>query len=139
MGTDIGTETEVTSSPPEIDLVRGEFYASDVQRSYAWLRENAPVYYDEKNDLYGVSRHEDVMTISKNSDVYGSHMGFRPDSPPMPMMACMDRPEHMVRRNLVSRGFTPRQVSRLEPRVREVCIQIIEAAKQKEGAFVFLH
>ncbi len=43
----------MTSSPPVIDLVRGDFYANDVQNSYAWLRENAPVYYDEPNDLYG--------------------------------------------------------------------------------------
>ncbi len=128
----------MTSSSPVIDLVRGDFYANDVQNSYAWLRENAPVYYDEPNDLYGVSRHEDVMMISKSADIYGSHMGFRPDSPPMPMMACMDRPEHMIRRSLVSRGFTPKRVSRLEPRVREICIQIIEAAMQKQGAFDFV-
>ncbi len=121
----------MTQSPPAIDLVRGEFYANDVQRSYAWLRKHAPVYYDAKNDLYAVSRHEDITMISKNPDVYGSHMGFRPDSPPMPMMACMDRPEHMIRRSLVSRGFTPRQVFRLEPRIREICIQIIENVAQK--------
>ena len=128
----------MTAPAPTIDLVRGDFYADDVHRSYAWLRENAPVHYDEKNNLYAVSRHEDVMMISKNSDVYGSHMGFRPDSPPMPMMACLDRPEHMIRRGLVSRGFTPRQVSRLEPRIREVCIQVIEAAMQKQAAFDFV-
>ena len=128
----------LTASPPSIDLVRGDFYANDVDRSYAWLRENAPVYYDEKNDLYAVSRHEDVMAISKNPDIYGSHMGFRPDAPPMPMMACMDRPEHLVRRNLVSRGFVPRQVSRLEPRVREICIEIIKTASRNGGAFDFV-
>ena len=128
----------MTSSPPVIDLVRGDFYANDVQNAYAWLRESAPVYYDEPNDLYGVSRHEDIMTISKNPDIYGSNMGFRPDSPPLPMMTCMDRPEHMIRRSLVSPGFTPKQVSRLEPRVREICIHIIESAMQKQGAFDFV-
>ena len=123
---------------PDINFVRGAFYADDVHRRYAWLRENAPVYYDEENALYGVSRHEDVMMISKNPDVYGSHMGFRPDAPPLPMMACLDRPEHIVRRNLVSRGFTPRQVSRLEPRIREICIQLIETARQTDPAFDFV-
>jgi cytochrome P450 family 142 subfamily A polypeptide 1 len=117
---------------PDIDLVRGDFYANDVHRAYDWLRENAPIYFDEKNDLYGVSLHEDIMTVSKNPDVYGNHMGFRPDSPAMPMMLSMDRPEHMTRRNLVNRGFTPKQVARLEPRVREICRQIIEAARRKD-------
>jgi cytochrome P450 family 142 subfamily A polypeptide 1 len=121
----------MTVKPPEIDLIRGDFYANDVHTSYAWLRENAPIYYDEKNNLYALSLYEDVMTVSKNTDLYSSKMGFRPDSPPMPMMACFDRPEHLVRRNLVSRGFTPRQVSMLEPRVREVCVESIETALQK--------
>ena len=93
----------MSENAPEIDLMRGDFYANDVHASYDWMRENAPIYYDEKNNLYALSLYEDVMTISKNSDVYGSHMGVRPDSPPMPMMACMDSPEHMIRRNLVNR------------------------------------
>ena len=76
----------MTSSTPEIDFVRGTFYANDVHSTYQWLRENAPVYYDETNDLYGVALHEDVMMISKNFDIYGSHMGFRPDSLPMPIV-----------------------------------------------------
>jgi cytochrome P450 family 142 subfamily A polypeptide 1 len=122
----------LTTIQPEIDLMRGEFYANDVHSTYAWLRDNAPVYFDEKNNLYALSLHEDVLTVSKDSNTYSSKMGFRPDSRPAPMMACFDRPEHLVRRNLVSRGFTPRQVSRLEPRVREVCIQTIESALEKK-------
>jgi cytochrome P450 family 142 subfamily A polypeptide 1 len=116
---------------PDIDLVRGDFYANDVHRVYDWMRENAPIYRDEKNNLYGVSLHEDIMTVSKNAEIYGNHMGFRPDSPAMPMMISMDRPEHMTRRNLVNRGFTPKQVARLEPRVREICKQIIKAVEGK--------
>ena len=53
------------------------------------------------------------------------------------MMISMDRPEHMVRRNLVNRGFTPRRVADLESRVRDVCRQIVDrVAKKGECDFV---
>jgi cytochrome P450 family 142 subfamily A polypeptide 1 len=49
----------------------------------------------------------------------------------------MDRPEHMVRRNLVNRGFTPQRVAAYEPRVREICRGIIDAiAERGECEFV---
>lgn len=118
---------------PEIDLLLGRFYADDVHTAYKWMRENEPVYHDEANNIYGVTLHQDVMTVSKDSKTYCNGKGFRPDAPNLPMMLNMDRPEHMTRRNLVNRGFTPRQVAGLEPRVRQVCIQIIEAARQNSS------
>jgi cytochrome P450 family 142 subfamily A polypeptide 1 len=121
------------SDKPNIDLIKGEFYAADVHRAYKWMRDNEPVYYDEANDIYAVTRHQDVMTVSKDAKTYCSGKGFRPDAPNLPMMINMDRPEHMTRRNLVNRGFTPKQVAKLEPRVREICINIIEAASKKSS------
>jgi cytochrome P450 family 142 subfamily A polypeptide 1 len=49
----------------------------------------------------------------------------------MPMMISMDRPQHMTRRSLVNKGFTPRQVASLEPRIREICTQIIDDVSGK--------
>jgi cytochrome P450 family 142 subfamily A polypeptide 1 len=117
---------------PEFDLVSGDFFAGDAHAAYAWMRENEPIYRDEPNDVYGVALHEDIMTISKNAEIFCSGNGFRPDSPAMPMMISMDRPEHMTRRNLVNRGFTPRQIAKLEPRIREICVDIIEKARAKQ-------
>jgi cytochrome P450 family 142 subfamily A polypeptide 1 len=111
---------------PDIDLISGDFYARDVHAAYAWMRAHDPLYFDEKNGIYGVTLHEDVMTVSKNARTFCNGRGFRPDSPPMPMMISMDRPEHMTRRNLVNRGFTPRRVAELEPRIREICHRIFD-------------
>ncbi|HVN38413.1 MAG TPA: cytochrome P450, partial [Myxococcota bacterium] len=50
---------------------------------------------------------------------------------PLPHMIAMDRPAHMRRRNLVNRGFTPRRVADCEPRVREICTQILDAVVER--------
>jgi cytochrome P450 family 142 subfamily A polypeptide 1 len=111
---------------PEVDLVDGAFYAGDMHDALRWMREHEPVYHDRKNDLWAVTRHADVMAISKSSETFRNGKGYRPDAAPVPHMIAMDRPEHMVRRNLVNRGFTPRRVSAYEGRVREICTGILD-------------
>lgn len=119
------------ASRPEIDLIDGRFYATDLHRACTWMRANEPIYHDRKNDLYAATRHADIMAISKNSDVFKNGQGFRPDSDPLPMMISMDRPEHPTRRGLVNRGFTPRRVAAYEARIREVCGQIIDRVAER--------
>jgi cytochrome P450 family 142 subfamily A polypeptide 1 len=116
-----------SSDRPEVDLVDGRTYAGDLHAALRWMRRHEPVYHDRKNGLWGVTRHADIMAISKRSDVFRNGQGYRPDAGPVPHMIAMDRPEHMVRRNLVNRGFTPRRVTDYEPRVREICRQILDA------------
>jgi cytochrome P450 family 142 subfamily A polypeptide 1 len=115
----------------EIDLLSGRFFARDPHRHYSWMREHAPLYHDEANAVWGVALHEDIMAVSKDPGTFCSGQGFRPDSPNMPMMINMDRPEHMVRRNLVNRGFTPRRIAETEGRIREVCTWILDAVCEK--------
>ncbi len=116
---------------PDIDLISGAFYADEPDRAYRWMRENEPVYYDRANDIYGIALHADIMAIERDAETFCSGRGFRPEAPNLPMMINMDRPEHTTRRNLVSRGFTPRKVALLEPRIRELCTQILDAAVEK--------
>ena len=122
---------------PEADLVDGGFYAGPMHAAFAWMRRHEPVYHDRKNDLYAVTRHADLLAVSRRSDVFRNGQGYRPDAPPVPHMIAMDRPEHMVRRNLVNRGFTPRRVAAYEPRVREICGRILDAIAER-GACDFV-
>ena len=46
----------------EINLTDPRFYGGDPYAAYAWLRENAPVYWDTASDAWVVSRHEDVIS-----------------------------------------------------------------------------
>lgn len=125
------------ATKPYIDLLDGAFYGGDPYPAYRWMRENDPLYRDEQSDLWGVSLHEDIMSVSKDVQSFCSGKGFRPDAPPMPMMINMDRPQHLTRRNLVSRGFTPRRVAAMEPRVREICRGILNTVCEK-GACDFV-
>jgi cytochrome P450 family 142 subfamily A polypeptide 1 len=115
---------------PDVDLVDGRFYA-DPHAALHWMRQLEPIYHDRKNDLWAVTRHADILAISKRSDVFRNGQGYRPDAAPVPHMIAMDRPEHMVRRNLVNRGFTPRRVSAYEGRVREICTGILDAVAER--------
>ncbi len=122
---------------PEIDLLAGDFYATDPHPHFEWMRENAPVYFDEKRGVWGITLHEDVMRVSRDSGTFCNRFGMRPDSPAIPSMINMDAPEHRHRRNLVNKGFTPRRVSGSEPKVRRVCSELIESAVAR-GSFDFV-
>lgn len=118
---------------PSIDLLDGHFYADAAHTHFTWMRENAPVYYDEKNGVWGVTRHADIQNASKKPDVFCNSGGQRPDSPPIPSMVNMDDPEHKKRRELVNSGFTPRRVADHEARIREICVDLIERAREKRN------
>ena len=115
---------------PEIDLLRGEFYAGDPFPAFAWMRRHAPAYYDEPNDIWGVTLYEDVRAIGQDPQRFSSTGGSRPNSP-LPYMIDMDAPEHRRRRRLVSAGFTPQAVHEREPRIRQACDEIIDGVCEK--------
>jgi cytochrome P450 family 142 subfamily A polypeptide 1 len=101
------------------------------------MRENAPVYWDEESQVWGVTRHADLMACSKDSETFCNRFGMRPDAPAIPSMINFDGEYHKRRRNLVNRGFTPRQVADQEEKVRGICVALIEGARQK-GTFDFV-
>jgi cytochrome P450 family 142 subfamily A polypeptide 1 len=110
----------------DIDLVSGDFYGSDPQEQYAWMRANAPVYFDERNGVWGIAKYDDLKEIAKNPQTFSNAGGIRPDNGPLPMMIDMDDPEHFRRRKLVNKGFTPRRVRDLESKITQVCDEIID-------------
>jgi cytochrome P450 family 142 subfamily A polypeptide 1 len=113
-----------------IRLLDGEFYVDRPLEHYAWMRENAPVYWDDSAGLWGVTLYEDVMAVSKAPETFCSARGSRPDSN-VPSMINMDDPEHKRRRNLVNRGFTPRQLAEHEPKIRRICTRLIDAVCER--------
>ncbi|HEX7095785.1 MAG TPA: cytochrome P450 [Acidimicrobiales bacterium] len=109
-----------------IDLLDGNLYAGDPEPVYAWLRENAPVYWDPINEIWGISRHRDVLEIEKNPQLYSSARGSRPNIEYPMTMINMDDPLHQNLRSMVNRQFTPRAVKQLEQRVRDVVTWLID-------------
>ena len=118
----------MTTAPAHlgIDLMSGEFYGREPHDAYSWMRTNAPVYYDEANDLWAAASYAAVKQASVDTDSFSNAGGIRPKFPPLPMMIDFDAPEHVRRRRLVSEGFTPRRVRAMEDRLRLVCDALID-------------
>jgi cytochrome P450 len=90
---------------------------------YARLREEAPVYHTEKLGFWALSRFEDVWDAHLDWETFSSAKGptlEKVEAPPIPVMIAMDPPQHTRVRQLVSKVFTPRRVSELEPTVRQI-------------------
>jgi cytochrome P450 family 142 subfamily A polypeptide 1 len=90
------------------------------------LRENAPVYRDEANDLWGISWHADVVDVSRHPETFCSGQGFRPKTPPDASMISQDDPRHTRQRRLVYKGFTPKQVAGMEDHCRRIVTTILD-------------
>ncbi len=116
---------------PDVRLTEGAFYADHPERHYAWMRANAPVYWDAGGNVWGISRYDDLKAVSKDPRTFSNAGGIRPGFGPLPMMIDMDDPEHWHRRKLVNRGFTPKRVRDQEDRIREVCDDIIDAVCER--------
>jgi cholest-4-en-3-one 26-monooxygenase len=120
------------SDRPALDLLDGPSYVDGTYARYAWFRQHEPVAWDEGNELWGVFRHADVVEVETRDDVFISSNqtkgGYRPNIPADPAIIGLDNPLHSERRKLVSRRFTPRAVVAREARVREVVVDLIDAA-----------
>jgi cholest-4-en-3-one 26-monooxygenase len=114
---------------PDIDLISGDFWGTNPHDAMTWMRANDPVYWDGR--VWGVAKYDDVKQISRQPELFSNAGGIRPDSGPVAMMIDMDDPQHLKRRKLVNRGFTPRRVKESEAAVRRACDEIIDAVCTK--------
>jgi cytochrome P450 len=96
------------------------------------LRDEAPLYYNEKYDFYAVSRYDDVERLSVDWRTYisgkGSVVEMIKSGMEMPPGNILfeDPPAHDMHRALLSRVFTPRRVAEIEPKVREFCARTLD-------------
>lgn len=108
---------------------------------YKRLRDEAPLYYNEELKFWALSRHADVLAGFRNSTTLSNKYGVSLDpasrgphaSKTMSFLA-MDDPAHLRLRTLVSKGFTPRRIRELEPRVTEIATKHLDAMLDKAAA-----
>jgi cytochrome P450 len=88
--------------------------------TYKQLRDEAPVYYSEELDLYALTRFDDVLAAHLDAATYSSTHGVTIEGfdAGQPFLIVKDSPEHTWNRRVVSRVFTPRRISELEPFIR---------------------
>jgi len=113
---------------------------------YRALRDHDPVHHvvpsqHPEQDYYVLSRHADVWSAARDHETFSSAQGLTvnyddlkliglQDNPPFVMQ---DPPVHTEFRKLVSRGFTPRQVEAIEPKVREFIVERLEKLRVDGG------
>ena len=104
-------------------LLDPAIYAGDPFPLYARLRAEAPVARNDTVGLWMVSRHDEVVAISRDPLTYCSSKGIMTfeigaDYPTPPTMMHTDPPDHTRYRNLVQPGFRPSYMRALEPGIR---------------------
>ena len=107
---------------------------------YAQLRAEAPVYYNGELDFWALARHADVQTGFRDVKRFANSHGvsldptaWGPTAPAGMSFLAMDPPQHTRMRQLVARGFTPRRVAELEPRIRELTLQRLDPLVGSSG------
>ena len=119
-----------------LDLLDGDLYAGDPEPVYAHLRAHHPVYWDAANELFGVSRHRDIVAIEKDPATWSNAGGYRPNIPADPSMIGVDDPLHATRRRLVARRFTPRAVTEHDALVRATVSGLVDDVADRGKAEV---
>jgi cytochrome P450 family 142 subfamily A polypeptide 1 len=117
-----------------VDLLDPELYKSNPHETWAWMRANEPVYWDEKNKLWGITRHADVMDVERRSSVFSSEGVYRAVlSPGESNMIAQDDPRHRQQRMLVQPQLTHAGVARRTAEVEALVAELIaEAVATKE-------
>ncbi|KPM53594.1 cytochrome P450 [Frankia sp. R43] len=105
----------------------------DVDPHPRWkrMRDEAPVYRNEKFDFYALSRFADVDAAHLDPTTYSSRYGtvlelMKPEPWDTGQIIFMDPPAHTTLRVLVSRAFTPRRVGGLEGVIRDLCAELLD-------------
>ena len=100
-------------------------FRADPYAVYAEMRATAPVFQTPMN-FWAISRYDDVSYVLKNPATFSSAgMGAGSiDGRGTRTIINTDPPDHTYIRNLVNRAFTPRMVSAMEPRIREITTQL---------------
>jgi cytochrome P450 len=128
------TERELTLTDA-VDLYYDPFdFEIDDNPYPAWkrLREEEPLYYNEKHDFYALSRYDDVSRELPNFQTYRSGRGTTMDiiksglEVPPGVILFEDPPLHDLHRRLLSKVFTPRRMEAIEPLTRQFCERALD-------------
>ena len=122
----VSAANDVYFDPYDVDLI------ADPHPMFRRLREEAPLYYNERHDFFALSRFNDVDDALVDCQTFSSARGAileiikaNIDIPPGTVIF-EDPPIHDIHRKLLSRMFTPRKINELEPKIREFCARSLD-------------
>lgn len=118
--------SDVYYDPWDVDL------NADPYPMFKRLRDSAPLYYNAEHDFYALSRFDDVNRALVDHQTFSSAKGvvieiLKADIEiPPGTLIFEDPPIHDIRRNLLSRAFTPRKMNAIEPLIREYTARCLD-------------
>jgi cholest-4-en-3-one 26-monooxygenase len=110
----------------DVEYLASESWDAEMPERTRWLRENDPVRWSERDELWLVSKYADVSLVSKDQELFTSGQGVRPGRPKIGLIDEAE-PRHTSLRRLINRGFTPRMVKVLEQAFGEIVTEAIDA------------
>jgi cytochrome P450 len=118
-----------------------EEYFNDPFEMYRRMRDDAPIYHDEEQDFYAITRHADVAAALKDYESFSSSRGcdlsmVKSGELPQKSIIFMDPPEHRHMRSLLNKAFTPRAIQSQKESVIEVIEKYLGAITSDEFDFV---
>jgi len=129
----ITNESDVYYDPYDFEI------DADPHPVWKRLRDEAPLYYNERYDFFALSRFDDVEHALVDWETYRSGKGsvlelIKADIEiPPGVILFEDPPIHDVHRGLLSRVFTPKKMNAIEPKVREFCARTLDPLRDAEG------
>ena len=102
-------------------------YFDNPYEIYKRMRDEAPIYYDEDEDFYALTRHADVAAALKDYESFSSSRGcdlgmVRTGEVPQKSIIFMDPPDHRHMRSLLNKAFTPRAIQSQ----RDTVVELVE-------------
>jgi cytochrome P450 len=125
--------TRVYYDPYDLDIY------VDPYPMFSRLREEAPVYYNDRYDFYALSRFDDVEKGLVDHTAFSSGRGvilemIKADLAfPQGVFICEDPPVHTAHRAVLSRVFTPKKMNALEAQVRALCADVLDPLMGRGG------
>ncbi len=126
-----------------VDLVLDPYdydFHEDPYPYYKRLRDEAPLYRNDELNFWALTRHADVHNGFRNSTALSNKLGVSldpisrtPEAYRTMSFLAMDDPAHLRLRTLVSKGFTPRRIRELEPRVAQLSRTHLDTALESES------
>lgn len=87
---------------------------------YEQIRSKSPVLHDPSSDLWIIFDYEGVKRMLSDHETFSSRTG------PAEWMIFLDPPRQVKLRALISKAFTPKSVVALEPRIAQVCRELLD-------------
>ena len=137
-----------------ITLIQDDMFTPDVIADpysyYGQIRDEDPVHWNEKYELWAVTRYDDLTWLTRHNELFSSAVFKNDPRPPYPdinesdlglyeyvrnyqadQFIQHDRPEHLEMRRVLHSFFTPRSMEAWRPFVRAAVKELLDAAEEK--------